>query len=126
MSKKNLLGAESLAEKMQKIKNEMEGSKKQPDNRESFKSIPLKKTVSRKETKTNPKLFISGRLDRKKHPYTPKSLMLLTQIENEIKIYCRGGDLAILNYLIKEGLEKVKSSNETINVDMDEITSDII
>lgn len=132
MSKQSLLGKESLAEKMQKIKKEMD-IKETPNishDKKEFK--PVQKSSKKAEgssqtskNKVNPKLFVSGRLDRKKYEYVAKSLILLTQLEDEIKIYCRGGDLAILNYLIKEGLEKVKASNTPINVDIEEIENDI-
>jgi hypothetical protein len=114
MSKKNLLGKESLAEKMLKLKQEMNVEESERKEKQPSKE------------KVIPKLFISGRLDRKKHAYTAKSLILLTKLEDEIKVYCRGGDLAILNYLIKEGLKKVKASDTPINVEMEEIESDII
>jgi len=41
--------------------------------------------------------------------------------EEEIKNYCRGGELAILNYLIKEGLKNVKESNVPIHVEVAEL-----
>lgn len=109
MSKENLLGKDKLAERMEKAKQEMQ---------------------THKETDTanqpKPNLFISGRLDRKKNTYIAKSLMLLSEVDEEIKIYCRGGELAILNYLIKEGLKHVKKSGTRISVDMEEIESDTL
>lgn len=63
-----------------------------------------------------PKLFISGRLPRKKGT-SSRSLQLLHSIEEEMKQYCTGGDLVVLNYLIKLGLEKVKESPDIIIVD---------
>jgi len=76
------------------------------------------------KNKTTPKLFVSGRLDRKKQTYTAKSLILLSSLENDIKTYCRGGELAILNYLIKEGLKNVKESDAPIHVDVTELEND--
>ena len=132
MNKQSLLGKESLAEKMQKIKSEMDMKEIANNPHADEVSKTAQKITQKAETLTQPnknkiapKLFVSGRLDRKKHNYIAKSLILLTQLEDEIKAYCRGGDLAILNYLIKEGLEKVKASNTPINVDIEEIESDI-
>jgi hypothetical protein len=124
MSKQNLLGKESLADRMQQIKKEMHSP---TDNDIEKQEEAINKPAhAQKSAKETPKLFVSGRLDRKKHSYTPKSLILLTQLENEIKTYCRGGDLVVLNYLIKVGLEQVKASETIINVDMVEISSNII
>jgi len=122
MVKQNLLGKESLAEKMRKIKNEM-------DNDESnitTEAEAPKPVTKNTKNKIPPKLFINGRSDRKKHKHEPKSLMLLSYLEEEIKTYCRGGDLAILNYLIKEGIKNVKASETPINIDIDDIETDII
>jgi hypothetical protein len=76
-------------------------------------------------SKITPKLFVSGRLDRKKQTYSAKSLILLTTLENDIKTYCRGGELAVLNYLIKEGLKNVKESGAPIHIDIADLESDI-
>jgi hypothetical protein len=115
MTKQSLLGKESLAEKMSRIKKEM-------NTEESTEFIKSPKNI---KNKIPPKLFINGRLDRKKHNYMPKSLMLLSKLEEEIKTYCKGGDLAILNYLIKEGIKNVKAADMPINIDIDDIESDI-
>lgn len=119
-----LLGKESIAERMEQIRKDMDI----PDDKEKKPAIigkSMKLATSSDNIKTNPKVFVSGRLDRKKHAYTAKSLILLTQLDEEIKIYCRGGDLVILNYLILEGLKKVKESVSPINIDMEEIESSI-
>lgn len=121
MSEHSILGKESLATRMKKIKEELDISEEQNILQENTQGTSV---VSAK--KIEPKLFVSGRLDRKEHTYTAKSLILLEQLENEIKTYCRGGDLAILNYLIKEGLKKVKSLKTTTNIDMTEIENDPI
>lgn len=130
MSKHNLLGKENLAEKMNKLKQEMDikslGINDQKKETSGVKKNELIETShQRGKSKATPKLFVSGRLDRKKDKYTAKSLILLTELENEIKIYCRGGDLAILNYLINEGLKKVKTADAPINIDVTEIVKDI-
>jgi hypothetical protein len=72
-------------------------------------------------TKEQPKLFVNGKLDRKKHNYIMRSLALLPSIHEDIKKYCRGGDNAILNYLLQEGLKNVKASNTMINVNTHDI-----
>ena len=120
MSKKNLLGTESLAEKMKKVKQEIAITHTDKDSSMIDKAKKIKQ-----ESKTNPKLYVSGRLDRKKHNYVAKSLILLESMDTEIKQYCRGVDLAILNYLIWEGLNSIKASSDTINIDMKEIESNI-
>jgi hypothetical protein len=68
----------------------------------------------------SPKLFISGRLPRKKGT-SSRSLQLLHSIEEDMKQLCTGGDLVVLNYLIKLGLEKVKESQEIIIIDSETI-----
>lgn len=90
----------------------------------STKNDKLRQEMNVK-SKITPKLFVSGRLDRKKQTYIAKSLILLTTLENDIKTYCRGGELAVLNYLIKEGLKNVKESGTPIHIDIAELESDI-
>lgn len=125
----SFLGKESLAQKMEKLKQEM-GTGESPNSDEKIVKLSnkTKKSLSKDSSpkdKTTPKLFISGRLDRKKHTYIAKSLSLLASLDEEIKTYCRGGDLTILNYLIKEGLKNVKKSAAPINVEVEEIESNI-
>lgn len=128
MSKSSFLGQETLAAKMQKIKNEMVVQEIESIANSSEEKVNKKSKITNQseKQKVTPKLFVNGRLDRKKHTYVAKSLILLTHLEEEIKLYCRGGDLAILNYLIKEGLEKVKTSVLSINVDIEEIERNIV
>jgi len=130
MKKNNdILGKERLANKMEKLKQEMNAEKtyngKNDIVKPNIKTSKLPAEEEQVKNKTTPKLFISGRLDRKKYTYVAKSLSLLAELEKEIKIYCRGGDLAILNYLIKEGLKHVKMSDVPINIEVKEIESDI-
>jgi hypothetical protein len=115
MAKNDVLsGTEDLAEKMKKIKEQLSGEKNLP------------KMQPKENSNISPKLFVSGRLDRKSHNYSARSLTLLGRLEDEIKSYCRGGEIAVLNYLIREGLRKVKDSTNTINIDMSEIEGDDI
>jgi hypothetical protein len=108
IKKDTLSGTEELAEKMKKIK-------------EQLKDQPSVMPEKERNTNISPKLFVSGRLDRKKHRYSARSLTLLCKLEDEIKTYCRGGEIAVLNYLIREGLKKIKESAITINIDMSDI-----
>lgn len=95
---------EDLAVKMNKIKETL--AKENSDEKKDKKRLEI-----------SPKLFVSGRLDRKGCGYSIRTLSLLKSVEEEIKMYCRGGETAILNYLIMEGLEKVKKSSSVINFD---------
>lgn len=115
MKKEPLLGELTLKERMDLAKKELD------DN----SSMPLKTTreIKANKPKIEPKLFVSGRLNRKNHNYITTSLTISSKLESEIKEYCRGGDLPILNYLIMEGLHKVKESLSNINIDMVEIES---
>jgi hypothetical protein len=128
-NKNHLLGKESLADKMKKIKQEMDIKELIIEDKRTIPHPPLNtspdfiKHVSK--NRIEPKLFISGRLDRKKYIYTAKSLFLLSRLEDEIKAYCRGGDLVILNYLISEGLNNVKKSGKPISIEMEEFVNDI-
>ena len=95
------------------------------DNLENPSSINIEGKKKRNE-KIKPKLFVSGRLNRKKHKYISRSLILLKNVEDDVKDYCRGGDLCILNYLIKEGLKSIKSKEEALNIDMEDIEQEVI
>jgi len=80
--------------------------------------------MSKKGNNIQPKIFINGKLNRKKHKYILRSLALLESINAEIQQYCRGGENAILNYLIKEGLKSVKSFNFIIDIKAEDIEED--
>ena len=105
MKREQLLGKDTLAKKMSRIQEEL-GANTTESTTKSSLSL----------NKTSPKLFISGKLNRKKHKYTLHSLALLDSIEKDIEKYCRGGENAILNYLIKEGLKGVKKLGTMINI----------
>jgi hypothetical protein len=121
MKHRNLLGSEPLAEKMEKLKKQFH-----QDNVDKAEVTPIQVEEKAKNPKLSPKLFISGRLDRKTYKYTARSLTLLNDTLEEMNMYCKGSELAILNYLIKEGLNKVKTSSEIINVDIEDIEKGII
>jgi hypothetical protein len=116
MANESLAGKHTLADQMRKIKEELNAD--ELTIKSSLPEKPINVPI-----KKEPKLFVTGRLDRKKHEYTITSLALLTKIEQEIKAYCNGGDLVVLNYLIKEGLKKVKESPHPITIDMTDIES---
>lgn len=106
MKREQLLGRESLAKKMNQIKETMETT-----------STENKKVFS----KVQPKLFINGQLNRKQNTYVLRSLALLETLNDDIQKYCRGGENAIINYLIREGLEKIKNLPEMININASDI-----
>jgi hypothetical protein len=109
MKRDQLLGKDALAKKMGRIKAALE-------------STPIEnKTSANARQSVQPKLFINGKLDRKKHRYTLHSLALLDSINSEIKTCCRGGENAILNYLIKEGLSNVKKLKSMLNIEATDI-----
>ena len=56
-------------------------------------------------------LFVNGRLDRKNYKYVAKNFSLLEGIEIELKKYCKGLDLPLLNYLIYRGIKAIKQDD---------------
>ena len=77
--------------------------------------------MSKKSDRIKPKVFINGKLNRKKHRYILRSLALLESTNTEIRQYCRGGENAILNYLIKEGLKNIKHFDSIVDVNVEDI-----
>lgn len=88
---------------------------------EPDKKKDSKKRLSKKEDKISPKLFISGRFNRKEHEYTNKSFYILDKLDQEIKSICRGTDITIYNYLIFLGLEEVKKSKNMVTAEVKDI-----
>jgi hypothetical protein len=112
MSKSELMGkTDDLAEKLKKVKEEMAGSHSQ-EKEESPKNS-AKPNIS-------PKLFVTGRTNRKKQKYIAKNIIIPVWMNEELKTYCRGVDISVLNYLISVGLKHVKESSSNINVDISE------
>lgn len=110
---------ESLADKLNKAKAEME-EKLKPEKKEIAKpNQGVKHLYPLKE----PKLFVSGKLNRKEHKYVTPSLAITKKRHDEIKEYCRGNELSILNYLIFLGLEHVKKNSNVVTVDISDIES---
>jgi len=69
----------------------------------------------------NPILFINGRLNRKNCNYIAKNFSLLEPLEREIKKYCKGLDLTILNYLIYRGIESLKNEKGFLSIEYSDI-----
>lgn len=77
--------------------------------------------MAKKTNNIQPKVFINGKLNRKKHNYVLRSLALLESINTEMGQYCRGGENAILNYLIKEGLKNVKQFKTIVDIHAEDV-----
>ena len=69
----------------------------------------------------SPILFVNGRLNRKNCNYIAKNFSLLEPIEKEIKKYCKGLDLTILNYLIFRGIESIKKEEKFLAIEYADI-----
>lgn len=82
--------------------------------------IKEKEEASSSPLPYSPKLVVNGRLPRKKGS-SSRSLQLMHSLEEEIKRCCSGGELVVINYLIKLGLEQVKKSETTIFVNADDM-----
>lgn len=82
--------------------------------------------IQKKEKKTEdssaePKLFVSGRLNRKDCNYVARSLHISESLLNDINAHCKGSESAIYNYLLTEGLKKIKDASGMIHVDIKEM-----
>lgn len=91
-----------IAEKLQQVQNQLN-------------------IASQKSFLNNPLLFINGRLNRKSFKYIAKNFALLESIDEEIKKYCKGIDLTILNYLIYRGLASLKEDNKFTSIEYSDI-----
>lgn len=69
----------------------------------------------------NPILFVNGNLNRKNYNYIAKNFSLLEPIEKEIKKYCKGLNLTILNYLIFRGIESIKKEEKFLAIEYSDI-----
>jgi hypothetical protein len=119
------LGGVPLAEKMRQVKKELEsaGINDNPSESEENKVVAPKVAfkIEMEDQKTDYKLFVNGRLDRKKHTYIAKPLFLFSGLDEEIKLHCRGAEVAILNYLIKFALDAVKKLEKPLTVDIADV-----
>jgi hypothetical protein len=113
--KKPMFENVTLAERLDKIKTEL--GKEQTNSTADI----VETTTANDANETKPKLFVNGRLDRKTHKYINCSLAVLADVYADIKKYCHGGENAIFNYLLIEGLKNVKAFNTIASVDKIEI-----
>lgn len=116
---------DTLAQRLKLAKQELASAL---DN-EPEPTKPLKQTQTAPKEPQNqtiysgiePKLYVSGRFDRKKYTYNSKAFYINQNLDNEIKAFCRGTDITIYNYLIFMGLKAVKSLEKIKNAEASEI-----
>ena len=129
MSKKEF--SFNLAEKMAQAKKELNTSEPlevsiQADVQKEKEVLAQKKQSSTHHAKQKstqealpePKLFVSGRLNRKDCNYIARSLHISEELLNDINTHCKGSESAIYNYLLSEGLKKIKDASGMIHVDI--------
>ncbi len=131
MSKKEF--SFNLAEKMAQAKKELNPNSFQTEEisnteepvvnhpQKNKSSSTIKKQYKQEETTSEPKLFVSGRLNRKDCNYVARSLHIAEALLNDINQHCKGSESAIYNYLLNEGLKKIKESSGMIHVDIKEM-----
>ncbi len=133
MSKKEF--SFNLAEKMAQAKKELGGAEYQEPVskpaelmiKEKAKEPVIQKTEKEKkaeESFSEPKLFVSGRLNRKDCNYVARSLHISESLLNDINAHCKGSESAIYNYLLTEGLKKIKATSGMIHVDIKDMEGD--
>jgi hypothetical protein len=99
----------TIAEKLKKAEAEI------------FETIKPKHQYSTKNT--TPIVFLEGRLNRKENKYLSKNLTILEKLNNEIKIYCKGIDLVVLNYILHKGIESIKKDKNFSVINFKDIES---
>lgn len=60
------------------------------------------------------KFHLGGRCSRTDNKYITKAFYILNKLDTEIKMYCRGGDIALFNYLIHLGLSEIKKGKSSL------------
>lgn len=108
MKKQKTISQSSIAERLSKAKQEMNTNENET-------------AVTNKKLDKKALVFVNGRLNRKKYKYLSKNLALLKKLSDEVNIYCKGIDLAVLNYLVHKGLEHVKKNQEIEVIDFFEL-----
>lgn len=103
MNNRGKISTSRIAEKLKLAQKEMNTSNQEVD------------------ISSNPILFVNGRLNRKNCNYIAKNFSLLESIEKEIKKYCKGLDLTILNYLIFRGIESIKKEGKFLAIEYSDI-----
>jgi len=131
MSKKEF--SFNLAEKMAQAKKELNPQSLQTEEIQTIEepilndpkkeklSSSLKKKSIPEAPSSEPKLFVSGRLNRKDCNYVARSLHIAEALLNDINQHCKGSESAIYNYLLNEGLKKIKESSGMVHVDIKEM-----
>jgi len=110
MNNRGTISTARIAEKLKKVENDL-GITAPEQKQKPFYTSPL--------------LFVNGRLDRKNHLYIAKNFSLLSPLNDEIKKYCKGIDLTILNYLIFLGLKSLKKENEFKSIEYSEFETNL-
>lgn len=115
MNKKNstsILGGSTLKEKLSIARKELNDlhSEDLDEKYSEKKENHNKNLISHNRAIT--KFYLEGRCDRKKHNYVNKGFYILEKLDNEIKKYCSGGDVAVFNYLMYLGLSEIKKRKE--------------
>jgi len=92
--------------------------------KEEFIAAPLKEyddILDKKETTDNEKanqdtilLAVSGRINREKDCGKGRLIYIRSDVERDIKKYCRGNKTLIINYLLRRGIEILIEKNECI------------
>ncbi len=108
MTKNNSLLGKTIQEKLKEAEKELTKNGKNNN-------------PSRKENKDKPKLYVSGRLNRKENKCVMKTFSFLKKLDDDIKKYCNGVDGVVLNFLISQGLEIIKKSKDVLHIDVAEI-----
>lgn len=103
MSNRGKISTSRIAEKLKLAQSEINTSNKEVD------------------ISNHPILFVNGNLNRKNCNYIAKNLLLLEPIEKEIKRYCKGLNLTILNYLIFRGIESIKKEENFLSIEYSDI-----
>ena len=128
--KSNLLGNQNLAERLKIAKKELastlkedagsfareEDKKSKDDDSADNEGHKINPTCS-----TDPKLYVSGRFNRKKHSYKTKAFYINDGLDTEIKKYCHGTDITVYNYLISLGLDLIKQRSDMKTADATEV-----
>jgi len=99
----SILGGASLRDKLNIARQELNNLQS-----EDLSTNGQSKLEAEPENKLAPKFHLTGRCNRKTHKYTTKAFYILDNLEQDIKKYCNGGDVAIFNYLMHLGLNEIK------------------
>ena len=107
MKNRGSVSTKVIANKLEKIENELQIIS------ENFNI----------KNKTHTLLLINGKLDRENHTYIQKKILILDSLNKEIKKFCKGSNLTILNYLIFLGLKNLKDNNKLLSIKYSDFAS---